>query len=145
MKKLTGLLSTVPIALISSLTFASDYPEAPNRIKDAESQGLVRVNTEELKTILVKETLDFKAEKSKYFFTFRPDGNIERKGQKSGEVVKGKWNIDEGKNAYCTAFTYKSKYEKNCFAVFRAPDGVHFFDYDHDAKYDVHVWRPATE
>jgi hypothetical protein len=145
MNKLTGLLSVAPMALIWSFAFASDYPNAPCRIEDAESQGLVRVNAEELKMILVKGTLDFKADKGKYFFTFSPDGSFERKGQKSGELIKGKWNIDEGRNAYCTAFNYKNSYFKNCFAVFRAADGVHFFDYDVDGKYDCHVWRPATE
>jgi hypothetical protein len=144
MNKLIFLLSMVPLALSMGGAFASDYPQAPHTLKDAESQGLVRVNANELKEILVKGTLDVKGEEGKRFITFSPDGTFERKGQKSGEVVTGKWNIDEGKNAYCMKYTYKGKYKQPCFAVFRAPDGVNFFDYDADAKFDAHVWRPAT-
>ena len=141
MNKVIYLLSIAPLALSLGLAFASDYPKAPHKLKEAESQGLVRVSAMELKTLLTNGTLDFKGESGRYFLTFRPDESVERKGQKSGDVLKGKWNIDESKNAYCTAFTFKKGYEKNCFAVFRAPDGVYFFDYDVDLKFDVHVWR----
>ena len=49
--------------------------------------------------------------------------------------VHGTWRIDEKSNAYCNTFTGKKGTEEGCFAVFRAPDGTHYFDYEVDTGF----------
>lgn len=133
------ICSFLGLALSANFAHSSDFPEAPHKIQDAETQGLVRVSAEELKTLL-HGAMEYKGERARNTLTYSSDGSVERKG---AATLKGKWHIDERRNAYCTAFNFKKGYEENCFAVFRAPDGVHFFDYDIDKGYDVHVWRRA--
>lgn len=137
MKKAFVISSLFALALGANFAHSSDFPVAPPRIQEAEAQGLIRVSAEELKSLL-NGPLEYRGEKAPNTLTYSPDGSVERKG---ATTLKGKWHIEEGRNAYCTAFNFKKGYEENCFAVFRAPDGIHFFDYDADKGYDVHVWR----
>ncbi len=141
MKKLTIIGSILVFALNAGVAFSANFPKAPHRVNEAEAEGLVRVNADELKELL-NGPMNFKGENSRSTLTFSPDGSVERKG---ATTLKGKWHINPQKNAYCTAFNLKSGYQENCFAVFRSQDGIHFFDYDVDKGYDVHVWRRATE
>ena len=127
----------------TSLAYAAEFPTAPPKLKDAEAQGLVRVSAAEL-----KESLPGKWEemgtKGKRLKTLNPDGTAHRTGfsQKEGD---GKWRIDEKNNAFCNAFYEKKGYTENCFAVFRAPDGIHFFDYEIDTGFYQRVRRRAAE
>lgn len=126
-----------------AITHAAESPTAPPRLKDAEAQGLVRVGAIEL-----KESLPGKWEemgtRGKRLKTLNPDGTAHRTGfsQKEGD---GKWRIDEKNNAFCNAFYEKKGYTENCFAVFRAPDGIHFFDYEIDTGFHQRVRRRAAE
>lgn len=132
------------VSLSPTLAYSQGFPEAPPRIQEAEAQGLARVSAAELKTLL-QGPLQFFGEsytgqKARSQLVFSPDGTVERKV--ADTTMKGTWYIDESKQAYCTAFTFQKKgFEKNCFAVFRTADGIHYFDYDTSKGFDVHVWR----
>ncbi len=140
-------LATV-FSLAPSVAYSQDVPVAPPRIQEAEAKGLARVGAAELRELLHGPTQFFgegaQGQKARSALEFNADGSVVRK---SGDTtLKGTWNVDDSKNVFCTAFTFqKTGYQKNCFAVFRAPDGVHFFDYDASKGFDVHVWRPGSE
>jgi len=121
-------------------TFAADFPNAPANQKEAETEGLQRVNLEELKKFIpgIVNNKGFKG--GKHTLTFKPDGSVDRTGFGAKEQT-GKWNFDEEKNAYCVAFQEKKGYKKTCLAVFRAKDGINFFDYDVENGFYAHVWH----
>lgn len=62
----------------------------------------------------------------------------------------GTWKIDEKNGTHCMSLpkgrgVVKMGYGENCFVTFRAPDGVHYFDYDVENGFYAHVWRKAAE
>lgn len=124
-----------------SVTFAAEFPSAPPNLKEMEAKGLSRLTTDELKALFPAEIVS-KGTKGKQHQSLQPDGTFVRKGFQ--EAV-GKWRIDEKNNAYCKALQKKKGYEENCFAVFRDPDGIHFFDYDIQDGFYAHTWRKAKE
>lgn len=127
----------------TSLAFAEDPPAAPPKLKEAEAQGLQRVSMEDLKQ-LIPGTLITKGTKGKHNRTFKPDGSVDRTGFGAMEST-GTWRFDEKNNAYCNAFKgKKGSFNENCFAVFRAPDGTHYFDYEIDTGFYTHAWRRAA-
>lgn len=133
----------VPLLMAAATTaFAAEFPQAPPNQKEAEAQGLQRVGLEELKKFIpgIVGSKGFKGGKHK--LTFKDDGSVDRTGIGAKEST-GKWHFDEKNNAYCMAFYEKKGYQETCFAVFRAPDGTHFFDYDIDNGFHAHVWRRA--
>jgi hypothetical protein len=123
--------------------YAAEFGKELVNQKEAEAQGLKRVNLEELKKLIpgILKVKDFKGKKR--ILTFNPDGSVERKDQ------TGKWNFDEGKNAYCVTFEEKMFKKgnvgtgKHCFAVFRAKDGSNFFDFDVENGFFAHQWHPV--
>jgi hypothetical protein len=120
--------------------YAAEFGKELVNQKEAEAQGLQRVNLEELKKLIpgILKVKDFKGKKR--ILTFNPDGSVDRKDQ------TGKWNFDEGKNAYCVAFEdkkFQKGNEKHCFAVFRAKDGSNFFDFDVENGFFAHQWHPV--
>jgi hypothetical protein len=127
----------------TAIAYAAEFPTAPPRLKDAEAQGLVRMSTAELKESLPGKWEE-KGTRGKRKKTLNPDGSAYRTGfdQKEGA---GTWRIDEKNNAFCNAFIEKNGFQENCFAVFLAPDGVHFFDYEVDTGFFQRVRRRATE
>ncbi len=146
MKRLSAVCMAIALVLLTSPAFAQDFPTVPPNMKEAEAKGLPRVGAEELKAFF-PGVAKFKGTTGKHLMTFKPDGSVDRKGFRD---TAGKWRIDEQNNAYCLAFTeaphgfgkmHASK--ENCFAVFRAPDGTHFFDYDVANGFYAHVWRRA--
>jgi hypothetical protein len=117
--------------------YAAEFGKELVNQKEAEAQGLQRVNLEELKKLIpgILKVKDFKGKKR--ILTFNPDGSVDRKDQ------TGKWNFDEGKNAYCVLFQERMRSEKKCFAVFRAKDGSNFFDFDVENGFFAHQWHPV--
>lgn len=148
LKNLFALSWVAVLSMGASLAFAQDFPQAPPLIKEAETLGLSRVRADELRSLL-QGPLQFFGESymgqpKSSLMVFSPDGTVERKDVDAS--LKGTWNIEDSNHVYCTAFTFKKKgFQKNCFAVFRAPDGIHYFDYDVSKGFDAHVWRPATQ
>ena len=127
----------------TAITYAEEFPTAPPKLKDAEAQGLVRMSTAELKESLPGKWEE-KGTKGKRLKTLNPDGSAYRTGfgQMEGS---GTWRIDEKNNAFCNTFTGKKGAEEGCFAVFRAPDGTHYFDYEVGSGFFQRVRRRATE
>ena len=131
------------LMVAASITNATEFAKELVNQKEAEQLGLQRVNLEELKKFIPGElrVKDFKGKKR--ILTFNSDGSVDRKDQ------TGKWNFDEGKNAYCVSFEDKKfqkgnvRPDKHCFAVFRAKDGVNFFDFDVENGFFAHVWHPG--
>jgi len=62
---------------------------------------------------------------------------------KAFKYFNGTWRLDEGKNAYCLEVYKKKGLDKLCFAVFRAPEGNYYFDYDLENGFYSHTWTPA--
>jgi len=139
------LRSATALAMImasAAMAHAEEFPTAPPKLKDAEAQGLVRMSTEELKSLLQGKTNE-KGTRGSREKTFHPDGSVDRTGfgQKEGT---GKWRFDDANNVYCLAFQEKKGYQENCYATFRAPDSTHYFDYDNDTGFFQRVWRRVT-
>lgn len=142
-------------ALVMPLTvsFAQEFPTAPPNIKEAESRGLPRLGVEDLKAVL-PGVVDSKGVKGRHLITQNVDGTCLRKAAKHavGQDASGTWRIDEKNDTYCRSLPKmgrgvmaKGGYEEHCFAVFRAPDGIHYFDYDVQDGFYAHVWRKASE
>jgi len=124
-------------------TFAAEFPTAPPKQKDAEAQGLYRMSTAELKEFLPGKMKAMGVE-GKHKRTFNPDGSAYRTGIGDKEST-GTWRFDEKNNAYCNTFKEKKGFQENCFAVFRAPNGTYYFDYEVDTGFYAHVWHRAKE
>ncbi len=120
---------------------AQDFPTAPVNLKEAQIQGLVRVTAEELKAFF-PGVIDLRGPTGEHTMIYKADGSLERKGFRD---KPGSWRIDEGRNAYCNLFPRRmGAPTEACFAVFRAADGRHYFDYDLRDGFYAHVWRRAA-
>lgn len=139
----SGLLIVV-LASMPVLGLAQEFPKAPPKLKEAEAAGLPRVSTEELKQFLPGK-MDAKGPLGRHIKTFKPDGTVDRVGHRSGETESGTWRFDEAGNVYCNTIRGKKSFEENCFAVFRAPDGTHFFDYEVETGFFLRTWRRVPE
>ncbi len=140
-------LSAVFLVSVDS-AFAEEFPTAPADIKGAEALGLHRLSLEELKAFF-PGVVKSKGTKGHHKLTFKPDGSVDKKGFHD---TTGKWRIDESNDAYCVAFTEApDKLGKphvsteTCFAVFRAPDGTHYFDYDIEDGLYASVWHRLSK
>lgn len=142
------LLGAILIAPLSGL--ADEFPTAPPKLKEMEAKGLPRLTADELKAFF-PGVVDSKGTKGRHIITHNPDGTCLRKAFKHGlSDDSGTWRIDDKDNTYCRAMpkgkgVVKKGVEENCFAVFRAPDGIHFFDYDVQDGFYAHTWRKASE
>lgn len=130
----------------TAISLAAEFPTAPPRLKDAEAQGLVRMSTTELKEFLPGK-VESQGPLGGRVKTFKADGSVDRTavGQKEGTEGSGTWRFDEQNNVYCEAFQEKRRYRDECFAVIRAPDSTHYFDYEVKTGFFTHAWRRATE
>lgn len=142
MKHLSFLFFTSVLLLMSATVVAAEFPVAPPSQKAAEAEGLVRLEVGELKTLLQRVVIADHVKTGKCKFTFHDDGSVERGG---GAAKPGKWRIDEAKNIYCKSFHRKDGYSENCFAVYRAADNVHYFDYDSSDGLLALTWRCGKE
>lgn len=118
---------------------AQDFPTAPPKLKEAEAQGLQRVGIDELKQF-IPGTLDTRGTRGTHMKTLNADGTAHREGFGAKES-DGTWRLDEKNNAFCNTFREKKGEKEFCFAVFRAPDGIHYFNYEIDTGFYSHVWR----
>jgi len=123
----------------TSVLAQGGFPQAPVNLKEAEAQGLQRLSVEELKAFIpgIHETRGTTGKSTR---AFKPEGSYERKAFKD---FNGTWRLDEGKNAYCLEVNKKKGLDKLCFAVFRAPVGNDYFDYDLENGFYSHTWTPA--
>jgi len=151
MKHAVKYLAVLMAMLASTFVLAAEFPSAPPNLKEVETQGLPRLSAEELKGIF-PVTIDSKGPTGRHIFAHNADGTCLRKAAKRavGMDASGTWRIDEKNNAYCRSLPRMGKgvmakggYEEHCFAVFRAPDGMHFFDYDTGDGFSAFVWRRA--
>lgn len=133
------------LALILAMPFnsaiAEAFPKAPATLKEMEVKGLPRLSSAEMKAFFPGVVIS-KGVKGKHIITHKPDGSMERKGFKD---KPGKWRIDDKNNTYCKGFQKRIGYDENCFAVFKSPDGIHYFDYDIDDGFYAHVWRKYAQ
>jgi hypothetical protein len=118
--------------------------DSPKNLKAAESAGLHRLTTEELKAFIPgsMEVLGHGAGKPKLRI-YKPGGAFE---VHSWRINKGTWKLDAGANTWCRT-VYKKKVQadvEQCFAVFRHPDGVHYYDYDVGDGFHASTWRPQS-
>ena len=152
MKRRYLAILAISLAMHFSTCFAEEFPSAPPKLKEMEVQGLPRVSAEDLKAYF-PGVVDWKGVKSRRIIIHNPNGTLVSKGFKHGfSDVPGKWRIDEKNNTYCKALPQqqggvmaKGGLEEHCFAVFRALDGVHFFDYDVQDGFYVSVWRKSSD
>jgi hypothetical protein len=122
-----------------------EFPKAPLNLKEAESQGLHRMSGEELKP-LFPGTMDVRQYNGEERRTVtKADGSLETKFVANQVTATGKWRIDEQNNTYCTGINWKKGYREDCHAIFRAPDGIHYFTYDLKTGFAGGVWRRAAD
>lgn len=130
------------IAFGSAPAIAQDFPEHPANMTQAEAQGLARAGISELKAFM-PGTIQMQGNKgTSKTKTFKPDGTLETdypwdKG--------GTWKFDNKHDGYCNSIAKESGIAKNCFFVFKAADGAHYFDYDVKNGFYSAVWRPAPK
>ncbi len=151
MKLAAKQLAMLAAMLVSTFALAAEFPSAPPNLKEVEAQGLPRLSAEELKA-LFPAVIDSKGPTGRHLITHNADGSCLRQAAKRavGGDASGTWRIVEKDNTYCRSLPRMGKgvmakggYQENCFAVFRAKDGVHYFDYDVDDGFFAHVWRKA--
>lgn len=147
-----AMLAAVLVMPVTA-SFAQEFPTAPPNLKEVEATGLPRLSVEDLKAML-PGVVDSKGPKGRHLITQNADGTCLRKAAKRGvgQDASGTWRVDEKNDAYCRSLPKMGKgimakggYEENCFAVFRAPDGIHYFDYDVQDGFYAHVWRKTSE
>ena len=130
--------------LASAMVHAADkdFPVGPPNLKEVEAKGLHRLSADELKAffpgvIEIKRHRGGLATK-----TFKPDGSVEVVGF---ENLNGTWRLDEKRGVYCDRIYTKVKRGERCYAVFRASDGIHHFDYDISDNLAGITWRRAAD
>lgn len=138
MKRLSFLSLAAVLLFAPGFASAVEFPKAPPNQKAAEAEGLVRLDVSALKEILQRVVVADHVKTGKCKFIFHDDGTVDRGG---GAGKPGKWRVDEAKNIYCKSFHRKGGYSENCFAVYRAPDNIHYFDYDSKDGLLALVWR----
>jgi hypothetical protein len=133
------LLSAAPV-LAAGQFFPKDHPLD---IHKAEQQGLHRLSAAELKAFIpgTMEAIGHRGGRGKIRI-YRPDGSFEAHAFKKR---KGTWRIDEKNNTWCRTVVIKMQNQEKCFAVFRAPDGRHYFDYDTGDGFYAGAWRPQQK
>ena len=146
-----ALLAAI-LVMHTNTSLAVEFPTAPPNLKEMEAKGLPRLTAEELKAYF-PGVIDSKGPKGRHIIISNPDGTCLRKPFKHGlKEDLGRWRIDEKNNTHCRSMPKqmrnvmgKGGYEENCFAVFRDPDGIHFFDYDVQDGFFAHVWRRSSD
>jgi len=138
MRRLHAFFLAVALAVPFSSALAQGFPTAPPNIKEAQALGLQRLTAEELKAFF-PGVIKSKGPTGQHIWIYGADGSIDRKGFKGDKP--GTWRIDESKGALCNSFSRKQGPVEACLAVFRAPDGMHHFDYDLRDGFYAHTWR----
>ena len=144
MPKMRYLLFSILLSVTSAYAANHVFPrEYPLDLRKAEAQGLHRLSAEELKAFIpgTMEALGADAKKGKIRI-YRPDGSFEGQGFHTN---KGTWRIDSKDNTWCRTIVKKMQDQEKCFAVFRAPDGIHYFDYDMTDNFYAGSWRPKQK
>ncbi len=130
------------VALVASPALAQDFPQHPADMKEAEAQGLTRVGVGELKAFM-PGTIQMKGakgvEKTKMF---KPDGSLEVSDARD---KGGSWNFSKKHDGYCNEIVLPKKVAKSCYYVFKAKDGVHYFNYEVSTGHFAEVWRAAPK
>ena len=144
MSMIRSSLAVALLVSIPALGLAQAFPTAPPKLKEAEAQGLPRVSTEELKQLLLGK-VDSKGVKNRHIVTFKADWAVDIVSNRGVNPRSGTWRLDDASNSYCHKFQDGTSSDEDCFAVFRAPDGTHFFDYNIKTGFFEHTWRHVTE
>jgi hypothetical protein len=130
--------------IVAVVTLAQDFPEHPTNRKEAEAQGLARVGIDELKAFMPGVVQMQGHKGSAKTKTFKPDGSL--KVEDLTDIDKGgSWKFSKKHDGYCNEIRKKKEIDKNCFVVFRAPDGVHYFDFDAKTGFYAAVWRAVPK
>ena len=134
------VLLLAPVSHAEQAAFPTEHPK---NLKAAQAQGLHRLTAEELKAFIpgTMEALRSNDGKTKLKM-FKPDGVFEVRSFKN---KKGTWRIDTNANTWCRTIEKKRVDVEQCYATFRAPDGVHYFDIDVGDGFYASVWRPKTK
>lgn len=130
------------IAFGPAQALAQDFPEHPGNMKDAEAQKLARVGIAELK-VFIPGSILVQGKKGGTSKTkiFKSDNSLEIPENMN---VSGTWKFNEKHDGYCNTIVGRNRTTENCFFVFKAADGVHYFDYDAENGFYSAVWRPAA-
>lgn len=146
-------LTFVFLFAVAATQAAERFPaKHPMSLKEAQAQGLQRLSAEDLKAF-IPGTQESKGPKAPggvgggKLRIFNPDGSFEAQAK---QQRTGKWRIDSKSNAWCRSLDSSPNMpmqasDEHCFAVFRAPDGVHYFDYDIGDTLYAGVWRPQSK
>jgi hypothetical protein len=138
------------LAMMLACTLAhaehAPFPSAPPTLAEAEAAKLERVTGKELKALFPAAIEQERARGGRVVKEFKADGtihaNVQETARKGGTGNwSSTWRLDKKKGGpvYCIAPGAGNK--GGCFAVFKAGDGVHYFDYSiQDGFYDG-AWR----
>jgi uncharacterized cupin superfamily protein len=135
-----------PVLLLAGVAVATDFVfprDHPLDMRKAQKQGLHRLSAEELRSFMPGSTYAMQGgSKKRKIRVYHPDGSFE-----GGAFQKrrGTWRVDSKGDTWCRIVVIKMQDQDKCFAVFRAPDGVHYFDYDMTDGFYVSVWRPIQK
>ena len=135
-----------PVLLLAGIAFAADpaFPtDHPPDMRKAEKQGLHRLSADELKAFMPGSTkvLRHGSKKGKTRI-YHPDGSYVGGGFRRRT---GTWRIDTKSNTWCRTVLVQMQEQDKCYSVFRAPDGIHYFDYDMTDGFYAGVWRPLQK
>jgi len=130
------------IALGANVAWAQEFPKAPPQMKEAEAQGLTRVGIKELKAF-IPGSIRLKGvrgvEKTKIF---HEDGTLTVLDIRDKH---GTWHFNKQIDGYCNNIDMQKKNVRACLNVFKAPDGVHYFNYEVKSGHFAEVWRPLPK
>jgi hypothetical protein len=73
---------------------------------------------------------------------FKPDGSLEVSDARD---KGGSWNFSKKHDGYCNEVVLPKRVAKSCYYVFKAQDGVHYFNYEVSTGHFAEVWRPAPK
>lgn len=130
--------------VFATQVFSQDVPEPPANKQEAEAKGLTRIGIAELKAFIPGTIQMWGHKDVAKTKIFKPDGSLEVDDARD---KGGTWNFSKEHGGYCNAIVKAkdNRTVKNCFAVFKAGDGVHHFDYDVKSGHYSATWRPAPK
>jgi len=104
--------------------------DVPADLRQAERQGLHRMNAAELKQFVPGSR--------------KPQGTVETVTE-TALTDSAARHIDRSNDTYCYTPSGKTHDGESCLAVFRAADGARYFGYDIERGGHPLVWRAAQE
>jgi hypothetical protein len=148
MNQARSILLALSMLCVPALAENAPFPSAPPNLKEVQAAQLQRVTIAELKQLFPGSIEQKRSRGGRVKKEFRADGTLQASTMETARPGgatdwSSTWHIEKkkGGGVYCVASNPETK--GGCYAVFKAGDGVHYFEYTVHDGFFAAVWRPV--